>query len=194
MTELNADYWSNRYSTDDFPWDIGYVATPLKEYFDQLTNKELKILIPGAGNSYEAEYLFKNGFKNVFVLDFAQLPLDNIKKRIPDFPSENLICQDFFSHNGKYDLIIEQTFFCALNPSLRTKYVQKMKDLLLPDGKLVGLLFNDPLNTDKPPFGGNMEEYKAIFESIFRFKTFEIAKNSVPARQGRELFINIMIK
>jgi hypothetical protein len=57
------------------------VSTPLKTYIEQLDNKDLKILIPGAGNSYEAEFLFRLGFKNVFVLDFAEAPLQNIKKR-----------------------------------------------------------------------------------------------------------------
>lgn len=40
---------------------MGFRASvaPLKVYFDQLTNKDLKILIPGGGNSHEAEYLLK---------------------------------------------------------------------------------------------------------------------------------------
>ena len=52
------NYWTNRYSKAKTGWDIGYPSTPLKTYFDQLENKDLRILIPGAGNAYEAEYLF----------------------------------------------------------------------------------------------------------------------------------------
>ena len=37
-------------------WDIGYVSTPIKEYFNQVKNKELKILIPGGGNSYKLNF------------------------------------------------------------------------------------------------------------------------------------------
>ena len=79
MTELNQNYWNNRYLSNDFSWDIGDISLPLKTYFEQLTNNELKILIPGAGNAHEAEFLFKNDFKNVFVLDFADEPLQNFK-------------------------------------------------------------------------------------------------------------------
>ncbi len=193
MHDLTEHYWNTRYINDDFGWDIGEVSLPLKTYIEQLSNKDLKILIPGAGNSYEAEFLFNKGFKNVFVLDFAEEPLQNIKKRLPKFPSEQLIHQNFFEHQGQYDLIIEQTFFCAINPSLRKQYAQHMKQLLKPNGKLVGLLFNDVLNTDKPPFGGNTEEYQTLFSPLFDIKIMEMAYNSIKPREGRELFVMMQI-
>lgn len=194
MHDLTDKYWNTRYLTDDFAWDLGDVSTPLKAYFEQLNNKDLKILIPGAGNSYEAEFLFNKGFKNVFVLDFAEAPLQNIKKRIPNFPSHQLIQQDFFKHEGVYDLIIEQTFFCAINPSLRQQYAEHMKALLKSTGKLVGLLFNDVLNADKPPFGGNKAEYQTLFSPLFEIKLMETAYNSIKPREGRELFVMMKLK
>ena len=157
--DLSANAWENRYLNNDIGWDLGEVSTPLKEYFDQLENKEIKILIPGGGNSYEAEYLFKNGFENVFVVDVSRSAIENIQKRVPNFPRKQLIIGDFFELENTFDLIIEQTFFCAINPNLREAYVLKMNQLLKPNGKLVGLMFNVPLNKDKPPFGGNKEAY-----------------------------------
>jgi hypothetical protein len=56
--KFDKSYWEEKFIKNETGWDIGYVSTPLKEYFDQLTNKDLKILIPGSGNGYEAEYLF----------------------------------------------------------------------------------------------------------------------------------------
>jgi len=64
---------------------------------------------------------------------------------------------DFFNHKGEYDLIIEQTFFCALPPTMRQKYVWKMHELLAKDGILAGLLFNRKFEVS-PPFGGSQEE------------------------------------
>jgi SAM-dependent methyltransferase len=189
---LTSQYWNNRYLTDDFGWDLGSASTPIKEYIDQLTDKSLRILIPGAGNGYEAEYLLGNGFKNVHLLDYAEEPLQNFKNRVPDFPTSHLHQEDFFSHKGQYDLIIEQTFFCALDPSLRGKYVLKMHQLLNPGGKLVGLLFDDKLNGNEPPFGGSKEEYLPLFSRHFVLKTFEKSYNSIKPRAGRELFINFV--
>ena len=140
--KLNKEYWEGRYQDRTTRWDLGEIATPIKEYIDQLDNKDIRILIPGGGNSYEAEYFFNKGFKNVYVIDLATSPLNNIKKRIPKFPSSQLIAGNFFNLETTFDLIIEQTFFCALDPDLRPTYVKKINDLLKEKGKLVGLMFD----------------------------------------------------
>lgn len=111
MKNFDAEYWQNRYIQNETGWDTQKITQPLKEYIDQLNNKELKILIPGAGNGYEYEYLLNEEFKNVTVLDIAQQPLQNIKRRVVNCNINQLICDDFFNHYEKYDLIIEQTFF-----------------------------------------------------------------------------------
>lgn len=191
---LSKSFWENRYKNQSTGWDIGYVSTPLKEYIDQLTNKKIQILIPGGGNSYEAEYLHKQGFTNVTVIDIAKSPLENLKNRVSDFPERNLILGDFFELENSYELIIEQTFFCALPPDLRTNYVEKMYSLLKPGGKLVGLLFDAPLNLDKPPFGGSTKEYMRLFSEKFDIKTMEPATNSITERAGNEVFINFIKK
>ncbi|MDX1327998.1 MAG: SAM-dependent methyltransferase, partial [Arenibacter sp.] len=87
-----------------------------------------------------------------------------------------------------FDLILEQTFFCALDPDLRPQYVHKMKQLLKPTGKLVGLLFTFPLTESGPPYGGSPEEYKALFGDHFNFKVLEVAYNSIKPRANKELF------
>jgi len=189
MTKLNKDFWEKKYNQEELGWDIGYISTPLKEYIDQLKDKNLKILIPGAGNAYELIYLVEKGFSNVFVIDIAKQPLEHIKRRIPDFPNDQILEGDFFDLElNNFDLILEQTFFCALDPSLRTDYVRKMKQLLKPNGKLTGLLFNFPLTESGPPFGGSLAEYKALFQKHFRIKILETAHNSIKPRADKELF------
>tara|TARA_B100000902_G_C27200539_1_gene858810 strand:+ start:344 stop:925 length:582 start_codon:yes stop_codon:yes gene_type:complete len=191
---LDSNSWNQRYISKNTGWDIGYVSTPLKEYFDQIVDKDQKILIPGCGNAHEAEYLFKKGFKNVFIVDFSNKALENFKSRIKNFPSEHMICNDFFKINGKYDLIIEQTFFCAIQRNKRQKYVSKTHSLLKKDGKLVGLLFDSPMYEDHPPFGGTSQEYKDYFSPFFKFKAFSPSYNSINSRKGKELFINLVKK
>jgi methyl halide transferase len=115
--QITETYWSNRYNNQNIGWDIGYPSTPLKEYIDQLKDKTICILIPGAGNAYEAEYLIEKGFTNIYVMDISKIPLDNFRKRNPNFPEERLIESDFFEHTGSYDLILEQTFFCSFEPT-----------------------------------------------------------------------------
>jgi len=181
-------FWESKYEENKTGWDIGEVSTPLKTYFNQIDNKNLKILIPGGGNCYEAEYLHEQGFKNLHVIDIANQPLLNLKNRFPDFPEKKLINDNFFNHEGSYDLIIEQTFFCALTPTLRKPYVNKMHDLLTTNGKIVGLLFDFEFTTEGPPFGGSIKEYIKLFYAKFEIEVLERCYNSIKPRDGRELF------
>ncbi|PKP13586.1 MAG: SAM-dependent methyltransferase [Bacteroidetes bacterium HGW-Bacteroidetes-3] len=187
-TRFDKEFWESKYNAKETGWDIGHASTPLTTYFDQLFNKELKILIPGGGNCYEAEYLVEQGFKNIFVIDIAEQPLKNLKTRFPNFPDNHLIYGDFFNHEEQYDLIVEQTFFCALDPVLRIKYVKKMAELLKENGKLAGLLFDFELTEEGPPFGGSIKEYLQLFSPYFTIKKLERCYNSIQPRAERELF------
>lgn len=192
--EFMAAYWQQRYQQNQTGWDVGGITPPLREYFDQLENKALRILIPGCGNAYEAEYLFNQGFSNVYVADVAKTPLQNLAGRVPGFPKDHLLHQDFFNLSGHFDLIMEQTFFCALSPSLRPAYAKKCHELLQPNGKLMGLLFDITFEKAGPPFGGNRDEYRTYFAPYFDFMHFDTATNSIPPRQGSELFILLQAK
>lgn len=194
MIQLDEAYWTSRYDQHQTGWDIGEVSTPIKTYIDHIDNKGISILIPGAGNAYEAEYLWNQGFRQVDVLDISTEPLQHLQKRVPDWPNYQLIHKNFFDHEKQYDLIIEQTFFCALTPDLRKDYVVHMHRLLKPEGKLVGLLFNVPLNDDQPPFGGDKDDYEVLFSQEFYIQTMEVCYNSIGPRANRELWINMRPK
>lgn len=186
---LNKEFWEAKYATGELGWDMGKVSPPLKAYIDQMHNKSLKILVPGAGNGHEVVYLYKQGFENVYVADIAHQPLQHIKLNLPDFPEEQLVEGDFFNLPlSDFDLVMEQTFFCALDPILREDYAKKMHDIIKPNGKLFGLLFNFPLTSDGPPFGGTRSEYLKLFSPYFKVNILETATNSIKPRQGRELF------
>ncbi len=186
--KINKDYWEKLYANKELGWDIGYVSTPLKEYADRLTDKEISILIPGGGSGYEASYLYKKGFRNTFYLDYSEEAVKIFRKRDSLFPEANIINDDFFNHNGNYDLILELAFFTSIVPEDREKLALKIYDLLLPGGKYVGLFFNHEFKLNKPPFGAMKETYLELIKDKFRVKTFEIAYNSIKPRAGRELF------
>lgn len=188
---LTKDYWNDRYQNAETGWDLNRVSPPLQAYIDQLKDKNQRILIPGCGSGYEAEYLAKCGFQNITVIDFAPSVVEKMKSRMADLQNVNIICEDFFAHSGEYDLILEQTFFCALNPSLRPQYVQKMSELLKPSGTLAGVLFGVQF-PNNPPFGGSKEEYENLFSEKFSIKTLEPCYNSVKPRMDSELFFEFL--
>jgi SAM-dependent methyltransferase len=187
--ELGQSFWNDQYIANTTGWDLGQVSPPLKAYIDQITNKDLRILIPGCGNSYEAEYLLKMGFTNISLIDIAPDLVERLKSKFKSDPHIKIILGDFFGHEGEYDLILEQTFFCALDPVLRKSYVGKMKKLLKNGGKLAGLLFVKEFEKAGPPFGGSKQEYELLFGNDFELKVFEPCNNSFDKRAGSEMFV-----
>lgn len=187
---LDLAYWDSRYRSGATSWDLGEVSPPIKSYVHQLKNKDIDILIPGCGNAHEAEFLAKQGFQKVVLLDISPTLVQKLKKRFASMPNVEVLQGDFFDFQGKYDLILEQTFFCALPPYRRQDYMRKMEELLKPEGKLVGLLFNRTFEEQGPPFGGSINEYETLMARHFRIKTLKACHNSHPARSGTEVFFH----
>ncbi|MBZ5855738.1 methyltransferase domain-containing protein [Flavihumibacter profundi] len=188
--QLDENYWNNRYRQHQTGWDIGYPSTPLKAYIDQVSDKNLSILVPGCGNGYEVEYLLQQGFQKITIIDIAPAATAALEKKLHPFVNRTLtiVTGDFFTLTGKYELALEQTFFCALDPKLRNAYAQKMYELLKPKGKLAGVLFNRNFEGG-PPFGGHLDEYEKLFRPYFNIKKMEPCYNSIDARKTSELFI-----
>ena len=193
LSVMDSQYWNNRYINGNTLWDMGQVSPPLKEYISQIPDRDIRILIPGGGNSYEAAYLTGQAFGDVTVLDIAPVLIERLKKTFAR-TRVKVLEEDFFMHKGSYDLVLEQTFFCAIDPSRRGEYVRHMHSLIRPGGHLAGVLFNRSFDREGPPFGGSEAEYRELFAPYFDFKTLQPCYNSHPARQGAELFINFIPK
>jgi len=182
---MEQSYWETRYTEGSTGWDIGETSTPLKDYIDQLSDKTLRILIPGCGFGHEALYLSKLGFTNVTVIDLVDDAMQNIRKTAP---SVRCITGDFFLHIGEYDRILEQTLFCAIDPKLRQEYMTKIAGLLAPEGKYVGVLFKKEFEGG-PPFGGSIEEYRGYMNTHFTAILMEKCYNSIEPRHDTEVFV-----
>lgn len=190
-TDLSATAWDKRYLEGDTPWDL---SGPTPEFMRLAEEKRLPLkgnaLIPGGGRGHDAIFLAKSGLE-VDLVDFSPLALQAaLQKCSQEKAVVHAYCRDFFSlaqsgyHQERYDLILEYTFFCAIDPELRGQYAKTIKALLKPHGLFVGLFF--PLHTDKtpPPFPVSKEEVKKVF-SDFAF-TMEEPKVSVKPRAGNE--------
>jgi hypothetical protein len=56
---LDQDYWDAQYKAKTTGWDLGLVSPQLKLY-RYFKNKDIAILIPGCGNTYEAIFWSKD--------------------------------------------------------------------------------------------------------------------------------------
>lgn len=190
MPALDENFWNKRWETEETAWDLGSAAPAIVAYMQQVKDKDIAILIPGCGNAHEAKALLELGFTNITLVDIAPLAVARLQAAFGDQQGIHIHHQDFFKlEPASFDLMLEQTFFCAINPALRPAYAQQAAAILKPGGKLVGLLFDTEFERQGPPFGGHKAEYVPVFEPYFDLQTLETCTNSVKPRAGNELFM-----
>lgn len=189
---LDQHYWDGKWQQQQTGWDIGYASPAIEGYMDQYADKNAAILIPGCGNAHEAEYLVAKGFTNITLIDISPTAVERLTRKLANMPQVKIICGDFFAHIGNYDVMIEQTFFCAIPPAKRTDYAVKAASLLNKDGKIIGLLFDRTFDRQGPPFGGSRKEYREVFLPYFTIKMMETSYNSIPERANTEVFIHFI--
>lgn len=187
-------YWNERWQRGETGWDIGSAAPAIVRFMETYPDKDAAILIPGCGNAYEAEALAANGFRNITLLDIAPKAVAQLREKFAHLSQIQVLEGDFFRHEGCYDLILEQTFFCAIPPERRPEYVRKTASLLRDGGRLAGVLFHKIFEKQGPPFGGQEAEYRTLFSPYFHISKMEPCSNSIPPRAGSELFINLVKK
>lgn len=184
--DLGQEYWDNQWKTSQIGWDIGSPSPQLVQFIDEIENKACRILIPGCGSAYEAKYLVDQGFQDITLIDISPKACELLREKFNAYPQVQVICQDFFDLDERYDIILEQTFFCALPKNHRVRYVWKMNELLNQNGKLRGLLFNREFD-QSPPFGGSQAEYEKLFSNIFHVESMVVSSLSIEPRAGSEL-------
>ena len=183
---LDGTYWDLQWKSKTTGWDLGEPSPPLVRIIDSIEDNTSAILIPGCGSGYETTYLLEKGFTNITLIDISETACELLSNKFASHPEVHICCEDFFEHRGTYDIIIEQTFFCALPPAWRQRYVWKMFQMLNPKGILAGLLFDRQFEKS-PPFGGSRAEYIQLFQHSFDISKLETAENSVLPRANSEL-------
>ena len=189
--------WQRHYDEGDLGWDLGQVAPPFIKLFESKTILPGKTLIPGCGRGHEVIYLAENGFE-VTAVDYSPGAVNHLKSTVQE---RNLKCEvlylDFFgidsSHNGVYDLLIEQTFFCAISPEQRSFYVSTVARALKKGGMLAGLFYHTGEEEGGPPFNTTREDIKKYFSDSFEIRQLSKAEDSAEQRKNKE-WLAILIK
>ena len=179
--------WQRHYEENDLGWELGQVAPPFVKLWQEEKLPLGKVLVPGCGRGHEVVFLAENGF-DVTAIDFSSGAVTYLKNALKKRNLEGRILhQDFFSldesHEGVYDLVLEQTFFCAISPKQRRDYVLNVSRILKPGGILVGLFYH----TDKqggPPYNTTRENIETHFSENFEIQ--ELDKTSLSSEQRKD--------
>jgi SAM-dependent methyltransferase len=194
--------WEEHWESGHTPWDAGAsspILTSLLEHWpvQAESRPEGRALVTGCGAGYDVFTLAKS--------HYAALGIDIASGVTPRFEAllrksglteeaAQLRIVDFFtadqgSLGGRFDLIWDYTFYCAIDPSLRAGWAKKMHSLLARDGRLVMLIF--PVNPQAPrdqgpPYPLDPEEVTQALADSFERLTLEPVKTSHPGREGKE--------
>ena len=187
--DYKCEDWQRHYEENDLGWDLGQVAPPFVKLWQEEKLPLGKVLVPGCGRGHEVVFLAENGF-DVTAIDFSSGAVTYLKNALKKRNLEGRILhQDFFSldesHEGVYDLVLEQTFFCAISPKQRRDYVLNVSRILKPGGILVGLFYH----TDEqggPPYNTTREDIETHFSEKFKIQELYKTTLSSEQRKGKE--------
>jgi SAM-dependent methyltransferase len=185
--------WEARYRDGDTPWDLGGPTPVFMRLIREGRLSPGRLLIPGAGRGYDAIAFAQAGFA-VTSVDVSASACAALRESAAAAGVTLEVRQaDFFALTDAecFDLALEYTFYCAIDPALRPAYRDQMAHLLRPGGLLFGLFF--PLSkspeAEGPPFGVKRDEVEASLSERFDLVEAEFPADSVKPRRGNEILM-----
>ncbi|PWE17274.1 thiopurine S-methyltransferase [Marinicauda salina] len=159
--------WEQRFRDDHAPWERKRLHPAFEMWRDAgLFPAGASVFLPGCGRSPEPLAFAKLGLK-VTCLDVAPTALAWQRAQ---FEAAGLTAE-FVEADGlawrpetPFDLYYEQTFLCAISPTLRADYERAAYEQLRAGGKLLAL-FMQKKERGGPPYGCDMEDMGALFSA-----------------------------
>lgn len=186
-----SSFWTNAYESSGDGWDLGRCSPSFKDLASRfLVSKKLpsnRVLVPGAGRGYEAQWLSDLGL-DVVAEDFSAKAKEEFLRLNPDsrvdYKNRDFFGQESLS-DAPYGAICEFIFFCAIDPSKRKKYFDVVAARLDKNGLLLGifLVMNSP---GGPPYSVTPWELREYFKERFDLVHWKTSEHSVSKRQGKE--------
>ncbi|XP_058101918.1 probable thiol methyltransferase 2 isoform X2 [Magnolia sinica] len=185
------DGWDKCWEQGLTPWDLG---GPTPVILDLLKTGALpngRVLIPGCGSGYDVVAI-ASPERYVVGLDISDSAIKIAREMSSSLPNANyfsFLKADFFIWHPTelFDLIFDYTFFCAIEPSLRSSWASKVKDLLKADGELITLMFPISDHVRGPPYKVSVADYEGVLHPM-GFEAVSVIDNelAIEPRKGRE--------
>lgn len=185
-------YWSEIYRNEVNPgWNLNQAAPALQDMLPRLKLPKSRVLVLGCGEGHDAAFFAKEGHL-VTAVDISPEALARGHAKYSTQVNLKFLQADLFAlpkeFQNSFDIVFEHTCYCAINPTLRSQMVKIWKQVLTPHGQLMGVFFIMDKKVG-PPFGGTEWELRKRLADSFRFIFWGRWRNSIPARNGKELFV-----
>lgn len=189
LSPSDPGFWDPMFAAHGGGWELGRAAPPLVAWFSEHVPTDMRALVVGCGRGHEARMLAERGAR-VTAIDFAPSALADARARTDPALAIDYQERDLFSLRGgpaAFDLVVEHTCFCAIDPARRDDYVDAVADALVPGGALVGLFYAHG-RPGGPPFTTSQGEVEARFARRFDVAALGPARGSILIRHKQELF------
>jgi SAM-dependent methyltransferase len=186
------DHWNKVYHDEKNPgWNLGEAAPALVDMLPRLKLPRSRILVLGCGEGHDAAH-FANDGHIVTAVDFSAEAIARAKALYSRFDNITWIESDLFklpaNFESSFDIIFEHTCFCAINPAKRSDLIKLWKRFLVKGGHLMGVFFTFE-KRQGPPYGATEWEVRERLKKDYQFIFWGRWHQSVPNRQGKELFL-----
>ncbi|MCO5599633.1 hypothetical protein L7F22_053739 [Adiantum nelumboides] len=186
----DSNSWDQCWVEDVTPWDLGKVTPIVADLVEKHDLPVGRALVPGCGSGYDVVALASHA-RHVIGLDISSTAVERAQKIWGGTKSSSFqfVCGDFFNYmpGAPFNFILDYTFFCALEPSLRPLWGSKMAELLASEGELITIMF--PMDTFEggPPYAVSMDVYeKVLHPQGLKCTFFQENALAVGKRKGRE--------
>lgn len=184
----NKRFWEQAWEDGRTRFHRDEVNSTLIEFAPKFFSPGARVLVPLCGKSIDLLWLATRGY-GVTGVEIAHQP-------IQEFIQENqlegqwqekryqvkgqrltIFEQDFFHHDGRYDVIYDRACLVALPHDLRKRMSERYHELLMPEGKIL-LLTIVHNNEGGPPFSVTEDEVQVLFAKKFTIKKIREYKDT----------------
>jgi methyl halide transferase len=166
--------WAQRYSARNTPWDLGSahpeLAARIVSGAIAPARERARAFVPGAGRGHDALALARAGFA-VTAIELVEALREPLGDALGALGGE-LLVEDALAYRPRvpFELFLEHTFFCALDPSQRPAWGELARRVLAPGGRLCALVFpcGKSLDEGGPPWGIATADLAAALGAGFR--------------------------
>jgi Thiopurine S-methyltransferase (TPMT) len=179
------EFFDSRYGEGNTPWDFGGVPNALKRFLAQHRGPG-RVLIPGCGSGYEIEAFSSAGWDAIGI-DFSSVAVTRARRLLGPL-AETILEGNFFDYplpKRWFDLIYERTFLCTFPPEFRSRYAQRIAELIVPSGLLCGFFFLGP-EEEPPPYPISQNGLDELLADWFEKMQDREVEDSLPLFAGKE--------
>ncbi|MFQ5422316.1 MAG: methyltransferase domain-containing protein [Anaerolineae bacterium] len=186
----SVEFWDESYLQGLTGWDLCEPTPVFARLIGDGRITPGRMIVLGAGKGHDARLFARAGFA-VTAVDFAEEAVKAMRELAEPEAPVAVLQADIFDlpgeMDGRFDLLLEYTCFCAIDPTRRTEYADVVTQLLKPGGLYIALAFPISRHVGGPPFAVQPDGLIFLLTMRgFTLKHREIPADSVASRQGRE--------